>query len=61
MPEGGRIIAATDNDPDGRTLAEAIGQIVQATARTDLTFEADLPEGEGSDWNDQIRSCHTTH
>jgi hypothetical protein len=59
MPEGAGIIAATDNDPDGRALAEEIGAIVTATGRADLTFKADLPEGEGADWNERLKSCPT--
>lgn len=59
MPEGAVIIAATDNDPDGRVLAEEIETIMRATGRADLTFQADLPEGEGFDWNARLKSCPT--
>jgi hypothetical protein len=59
MPEGSTIIAATDNDPDGRALAGEIETIMRATGRADLTFQADLPEGEGADWNNRLKSCPT--
>jgi hypothetical protein len=57
MTEGSTIIAATDNDPDGRALAEEIETITKATGRADLIFQADLPEGEGADWNERLKSC----
>ncbi len=59
MPTGAAIIAAMDNDPDGRAMAEEIADIVKATGRDDLTFIADLPEGEGVDWNKQLLSGST--
>jgi hypothetical protein len=59
MPEGAVIIAATDNDPDGRTLAEEIETIMRATGRADLTFQADPPAEEGADWNNRLKSCPT--
>jgi hypothetical protein len=52
MPDGSRILAATDNDASGRDLAALIGVIVRATGRGTLIFKADLPEEEGADWND---------
>jgi hypothetical protein len=59
IPEGAVIIAATDNDPDGRALADEIETIMKATGRADLTFQADLPKGEGADWNERLKSCPT--
>ncbi len=56
MPEGSTIIAATDNDLDGRALAEEIGQIVRTTGRTDLVFKSHWPEEEGTDWNERLKS-----
>jgi hypothetical protein len=47
---------ATDNDAAGRVLADRIEAIAQETGRTDLQITQDLPEGQGSDWNDVLRS-----
>jgi len=55
MPEGARIVAATDNDPDGRKLAGEIEALVRDSGREDLTFQSHWPEREGSDWNDRLR------
>ncbi|MCP4043255.1 MAG: DUF3991 domain-containing protein [Gammaproteobacteria bacterium] len=57
MPAGAEIIAATDNDPDGRKLAEEIETITKATGRADLIFKADPPAEEGADWNERLTSC----
>jgi len=48
MPEGARIVAATDNDPDGRKLSGgAIEALVRDSGRYDLVFQAHWPEEEG--------------
>jgi hypothetical protein len=56
MPEGARVIAATDNDQAGRDLADEIEIAVREAGRSDLTVHRDLPPGEGQDWNDVLRA-----
>ncbi|MCP4287361.1 MAG: DUF3991 domain-containing protein [Gammaproteobacteria bacterium] len=56
MPEGSAIIAAMDNDPDGRKLAGEIEQIVKATGRNDLVFRQHTPAEEGADWNNLLKA-----
>jgi DNA primase len=55
MGQGATIIIATDNDEAGRELADRIEAIAQETGREDLQITQDLPEGQGSDWNDVLR------
>jgi DNA primase len=55
MGQGAGIVIATDNDEGGRALAEQIAAIAAETGRKDLKIVRDLPEGEGSDWNDRLR------
>ena len=54
MGQGATIRIATDNDAGGRTLADQIAAIARETGREDLKIIQDLPEGEGSDWNDRL-------
>ena len=54
MGQGAEIRIATDNDAGGRTLADQIAAIARETGREDLKIIQDLPEGEGSDWNDRL-------
>jgi len=56
MGQGANIILATDNDEAGRVLADRIEALAQETGREDLQIIQDLPEGQGSDWNDVLRS-----
>jgi hypothetical protein len=51
LGEGARLILATDNDEDGRKLAETIAAFAGETGRQDIQVVFDLPEGEGNDWN----------
>lgn len=55
MGQGASIRIATDNDAGGRELADQIAAIAAETGRADLRVVRDLPEGEGRDWNDQLR------
>ena len=55
MGEGAEIVIATDNDPDGRKLADAIEALARETGRGDLRLIQDLPPREGQDWNDVLR------
>jgi len=55
MGEGAEIVIATDNDPDGRKLADAIEALARETGRGDLRVSRDLPPQEGQDWNDVLR------
>jgi hypothetical protein len=55
MPHGGDVVAAMDNDADGRKLAEIVRQAVALTGRGDLHFRIQEPEG-AKDWNDQLRA-----
>ena len=57
MGEGASLIIATDNDAGGRELAAQIAEIARETGRGDLKIVQDLPEGEGSDWNDQLKAA----
>lgn len=56
MGQGSRIVIASDNDPDGRALADQVGASVRDTGREDLKVVRDLPRGQGQDWNDVLRS-----
>jgi len=55
MPAGSAIIAAMDNDDDGRKLADVVRKAVELTGRADLTFRAHLPDA-AKDWNDVLRA-----
>jgi len=55
MPAGSAIIAAMDNDDDGRKLADIVRKAVELTGRADLTFRAHLPDA-AKDWNDLLRA-----
>jgi hypothetical protein len=54
MPEGAKIIAATDADTTGGNLAENMREAVDLTGRDDLTYLLHQPDGF-KDWNDQLR------
>ena len=56
MGQGSRIVIATDNDEGGRELADKIEALARETGRADLTIVRDLPEGEGQDWNEVLKS-----
>jgi hypothetical protein len=58
MPRGAKIIAATDADESGGTLADNIRESVGLTGRDDLIFVLHQPEGF-KDWNDQLRKRPT--
>lgn len=53
MPANSEIVAATDADESGRTLANLIAKIVEECGRDDLTFRRDEPEEK--DFNDVLR------
>lgn len=55
LPQGSKVIAATDNDDAGRKLAAMIGDAAGSADRSDLTFRAHHPPVEGADWNDVLR------
>jgi len=55
MPPGAAIVAAMDNDNDGRKLAEMVRKSVELTGRGDLRFAIEEPAG-AKDWNDQLRA-----
>jgi hypothetical protein len=52
---GARLVIATDNDEPGRALAQQIEAIAPEARHEDLAIIRDLPEGDGSDWNDVLR------
>jgi hypothetical protein len=54
MPANSEVVAATDADDSGRTLANLIATIVQDCGRDDLTFRRDEPVG-AKDYNDVLR------
>jgi hypothetical protein len=56
LGQGARLVIATDNDPGGRALADQIEALARQAGREDLVLIRDLPEGEGSDWNDVLRA-----
>lgn len=56
MRQDASVVIATDNDAGGRELAEQIEAIARGTGRVDLQIVQDLPEGEGSDWNDCLKA-----
>lgn len=53
LPEVRELVAATDNDPDGRKLA---GQLEEIALESGRGFRAHAPEGEGADWNDALKA-----
>jgi hypothetical protein len=55
LPSGGEVVAAMDNDADGKKLAEIVRQAVELTGRADLKFRAHLPD-TAKDWNDVLRA-----
>jgi hypothetical protein len=55
MPIGSTIVAAMDNDEEGRKLADMVLQAMKLTGRSDLRFEMHEPRGF-KDWNDELRS-----
>ncbi|MCI0623784.1 MAG: DUF3991 and toprim domain-containing protein [Acidobacteria bacterium] len=54
LPDGGRVIIATDNDPGGDSLAATIRNTL-APFDTRLKIEEDRPALRGADWNDVLR------
>jgi hypothetical protein len=57
LPFGAEVIAATDNDPDGRKLAELIRHAVISSGRHDVIFCVHTPD-HVKDWNDVLRNDH---
>lgn len=55
LPLQGQIIIATDHDPGGDSLAEAIRHAVESAARPDLQITRHSPDQAGQDWNDVLR------
>ena len=58
LPDEGEVIAATDNDEDGRKLAGQIEAIAKEAGRG---FRHHEPPEEGTDWNDHIRPGALQH
>lgn len=58
LPEAGEVIAATDNDEDGRKLAGQIEAIAKEAGRG---FKRHDPPEEETDWNDHIRPGALQH
>jgi hypothetical protein len=58
MATGAGIVAAMDNDDDGRKLADMVRKAVELTGRSDLRFTTEQPAGV-KDWNDQLRAHPT--
>lgn len=56
LPEGGTVVAATDNDAGGLHLAQAIREIAESTQRPDLGVIEHRPEVEKADWNDLLKT-----
>jgi len=54
MPKSSKVIAAMDADAAGGEMSEMIRMAVQLTGRSDLQFEAQVPQGH-KDWNDVLR------
>ena len=52
LPAGSEIVAAFDDDKDGRALVEVVRQVVETVAGISLCVH--LP-GEAKDWNDVLR------
>lgn len=55
LPAGAEIIAAMDNDNDGRKLAALIEAAVLESIRKDLVFRLHCPVLPSKDWNDALR------
>jgi len=55
LPVGGEVVAAMDNDADGKKLAEVVQHAVELTGRADLSFRTHLPD-TAKDWNDVLRA-----
>ena len=60
MPKGSEIVLGVDHDEGGTMLGEYIEPVFTNLkdngGRDDLTFRIHQPEGEGQDWNDQLRT-----
>jgi hypothetical protein len=54
MPDASEIVAAMDDDADGRKLAEIVRHAVTLSGRSDLRFTVQEPSGF-KDWNDVLR------
>jgi DNA primase len=55
IPAGSEIVAAMDADQAGGVLAEAIGRTVEDSARTDVKFRSEQPDGF-KDWNEKLKA-----
>lgn len=55
MPEGAEVIAAMNNDDDGRRLAEVVHRAFLETGRGDLVFRIHEPSVEDNDWNEVLK------
>lgn len=54
LPQGAEVVAAMDADDDGHRYVELVRQTVIETARDDLRFVSQEPDGV-KDWNDVLR------
>ncbi|NJN46010.1 MAG: DUF3991 domain-containing protein [Candidatus Competibacteraceae bacterium] len=55
LPQGGLIIIATDHDPGGDSLTDAIRQALESAQRPDLQITRHSPAQAGQDWNDVLK------
>ncbi len=55
IPAGSEIVAAMDADQAGRALAETLRRAVEDSARTDVTFRSEQPDGF-KDWNEKLKA-----
>ncbi|HKO91397.1 MAG TPA: toprim domain-containing protein [Polyangiaceae bacterium] len=56
MPAGSTVVAATDNDKEGRVFAERIAEL--CAKHPHVTFERHAPT-LGKDWNDQLQALRS--
>lgn len=61
LAPGSEVIAATDNDDAGRSLAALIETAVADAGRPDIVFRAHRPSALGQDWNDVHRTSNQPH
>lgn len=56
LPAGAEVVAATDHDPAGESLASQIEAIAAALPDAGLVVRRHRPTAAGADWNDVLRS-----
>lgn len=55
LPAGAEVVAAMDNDEDGKTLASLIETAVKQSSHDNLIYRAHSPALPLKDWNDVLR------